>query len=244
MTVSRPGVLSGDRTTWPLHLGHFAGSLKARVELRHHADQYLLLAGLQALTDNAGEHHKVAINVIEVALDYLAVGIRAPGQHRQQGDRRRGWAGLEPVTLSSPAQRHSTRTETMKTPRADVLVKSLAVVAVLFGLLTVFSGGRTLFGGEAARLAAGVIVPFVLWFNFGAGFAYVACGWGLWGRRRWSVPLAVVIAVATGLVFAAFAVHALSGGAYEARTVGAMALRTLLWAGIAWTAHRAIRLRA
>ena len=53
----------------------------------------------------------------------------------------------------------------MSTSKADWLVKSLAVVAVLFGLLTVLSGGRTLFGGEAARLAAGAIVPFVLWFN-------------------------------------------------------------------------------
>jgi hypothetical protein len=57
----------------------------------------------------------------------------------------------------------------MKTSSVDVLMKSLAVMAVLFGLLTVFSGGRTLFGGEAARLAAGAIVPFVLWFNFVAG---------------------------------------------------------------------------
>ena len=61
----------------------------------------------------------------------------------------------------------------MSTSKADWLVKSLAVVTVLFGLLTVLSGGRTLFGGEAARLAAGAIVPFVLWFNFVAGFAYV-----------------------------------------------------------------------
>ena len=129
----------------------------------------------------------------------------------------------------------------MNTSKADLLVKSLAVVAVLFGLLTVFSGGRTLFGGEGARLAAGAIVPFVLWFNFIGGFAYVACGLGLWGRRRWSVPLAVFIAVATGLVFATFGVHAWNGAAYEARTVGAMALRTLLWTGIAGTAHRARR---
>ena len=128
----------------------------------------------------------------------------------------------------------------MHAARGDILLKSVAVVAVLFGLLTVFSGGRTLFGGEAARLAAGAIVPFVLWFNFGAGFAYVGCGLGLWGRRRWSALLAVVIAVATAAVFAAFGAHALSGGAYEVRTVGAMALRTMFWVGVAWAAHRTI----
>ena len=125
-----------------------------------------------------------------------------------------------------------------------MVVKSLAVVAVLFGLLTFFSGGRTLFADEAAGLAAGAIVPFVLWFNFGAGFVYVACGLGLWGHRRWSVPLALAIAIATAGVFAAFGIHALTGGAYEERTVGAMALRTLLWVAIAWTAHRTIVHRA
>ena len=75
MTLTRPVILTGDRTTGPLHLGHYAGSLIGRVNLQHHADQYLLLADVQALTDNVGEHHKVAANVIEVALDYLAVGI-------------------------------------------------------------------------------------------------------------------------------------------------------------------------
>ncbi len=128
----------------------------------------------------------------------------------------------------------------MKTPKMQMLLKAAAVVAVLFGLLTLFSGGRTLFGGEAARVAAGAVVPFVLWFNFGAGFAYVACGIGLWARRRWSVPLAIAIALATALVFVAFGIHALTGGEYEARTVGAMTLRTLLWAGIAWAADRTI----
>lgn len=132
----------------------------------------------------------------------------------------------------------------MKTSRADVLVKAAAGVAVVFGLLTVFAGGRMLFGSEAARVGAGASVPFVLWFNFGAGFAYVVCGLGLWTRRRWSVTLAVMIAVATALVFAAFGIHALTGGAYEARTVGVMSLRTLLWVGIVWTAYRAIRHRA
>jgi tryptophanyl-tRNA synthetase len=72
---SKPVVLTGDRTTGPLHLGHYAGSLKARVALQDEADVFLLLADLQALTDNVGDHQRVAANVMEVALDYLAVGI-------------------------------------------------------------------------------------------------------------------------------------------------------------------------
>lgn len=135
----------------------------------------------------------------------------------------------------------------MNRSRTDALVKGLAVAAVLFGVLTVFSGGRTLFGGEAARSAAGAVVLFVLWFNFCAGFAYVACGLGLLGlpgRWRWSVPLAAGIAAATAAVFAAFGLHAWTGGAYEARTAGAMALRTVFWAGVAAAAYRSTRLRA
>ena len=71
----KPVILTGDRTTGPLHLGHYVGSLRARVQLQNEAQQFLLLADAQAMTDNVGRHQKVTDNVIEVALDYLAVGI-------------------------------------------------------------------------------------------------------------------------------------------------------------------------
>lgn len=74
-TSAKPIVLTGDRTTGPLHLGHYVGSLRSRVQLQDQAQQFLLLADAQAMTDNAGKHQKVTENVIEVALDYLAVGI-------------------------------------------------------------------------------------------------------------------------------------------------------------------------
>lgn len=70
-----PIILTGDRTTGPLHLGHYVGSLRSRVQLQHEAQQFLLLADTQAMTDNVGRHQKVTANVLEVALDYLAVGI-------------------------------------------------------------------------------------------------------------------------------------------------------------------------
>jgi tryptophanyl-tRNA synthetase len=71
----KPVILTGDRTTGPLHIGHYIGSLKNRVDLQHSHDQYLLLADMQALTDNAHDPQKITRNVLEVALDYLAVGI-------------------------------------------------------------------------------------------------------------------------------------------------------------------------
>lgn len=68
-------VLTGDRPSGPLHLGHYVGSLLNRVELQNIYKQYVMIADIQALTDNAENPTKVRDNVIEVCLDYLAVGI-------------------------------------------------------------------------------------------------------------------------------------------------------------------------
>ena len=117
-------------------------------------------------------------------------------------------------------------------------LRSASVLAVLFGLMTVKEGAAVLFGTEAVRTAAGAYVPWVLWFNFLAGFAYVAAGLGLWWRQGWAAGLALGIALATALVFAAFGVHVLNGGAYETRTMAAMALRTTVWLAIGALAWR------
>lgn len=121
----------------------------------------------------------------------------------------------------------------------SLALRLAAIVAVLFGLATIVSGGNVLFGNGAE--AAGHYVPFVVWFNFLAGFAYVAAGVGLWRRRRWGVALALALAVVTALVFAAFGSYVARGGAYEMRTVGAMTLRTTLWATIALLAWLTLR---
>ena len=70
-------VLTGDRPTGKLHLGHYVGSLRNRVEMQNSGKYitYFLISDLQALTDNARNPEKIRKNLIEVALDYLAVGI-------------------------------------------------------------------------------------------------------------------------------------------------------------------------
>ena len=68
-------ILTGDRPTGPLHLGHYVGSLRARVELQNKYNTYIIIADVQALTDNVENPEKVRKNVFEVVLDYLAVGI-------------------------------------------------------------------------------------------------------------------------------------------------------------------------
>ncbi len=67
--------LTADRPTGRLHLGHYVGSLRNRVMLQEEYEQYVMVADMQALTDNAGNPQKVRDNVLEVVLDYLAVGI-------------------------------------------------------------------------------------------------------------------------------------------------------------------------
>lgn len=71
-------ILTGDRPTGRLHIGHYVGSLKRRVELQNEGDfkkMFVFIADAQALTDNIDNPEKVRQNVIEVALDYLAVGL-------------------------------------------------------------------------------------------------------------------------------------------------------------------------
>jgi tryptophanyl-tRNA synthetase len=68
-------ILTGDRPTGPLHLGHLVGSLLNRVDLQDKYQQYVMLADVQALTDNYEHPQKVRENCWQVALDYLAVGI-------------------------------------------------------------------------------------------------------------------------------------------------------------------------
>ncbi|MDB5766403.1 MAG: trpS2 [Collimonas fungivorans] len=78
LPATAPGsavILTGDRPTGPLHLGHFVGSLRNRIAYQHTYRQFIMLADAQALTDNMDDTGKVHRNVVEVALDYLAVGI-------------------------------------------------------------------------------------------------------------------------------------------------------------------------
>ncbi len=117
---------------------------------------------------------------------------------------------------------------------------AVGLLAVAFGVVTVFEGGRMLFGRPEIRASAGNVVPFVLWFNFIAGFAYLMAGFGLLLWKRWAAQLSAGIAITTLSVFAAFGVHVALGGAFEARTVGAMMLRSIVWIAITFSTCRAL----
>ena len=77
-------ILTGDRPTGKLHVGHYVGSLRRRVELQNSGEFdkiYIMIADAQALTDNADNPEKVRQNILEVALDYLSCGLDPEKKH-------------------------------------------------------------------------------------------------------------------------------------------------------------------
>lgn len=107
--------------------------------------------------------------------------------------------------------------------------KTLGIIAVLFAALTLFKSGQILFGPQSARDAVGDFVPFVVQFNFVAGFAYLLAGIGIFLGRRWALGMSALIALATLVTTVFFARHLLAGGAFEMQTVGALGIRSLFW---------------
>lgn len=116
--------------------------------------------------------------------------------------------------------------------------KPVAVFALIFGLLTLVSGGSVLFGPAAAQVWAGNYLQFVVWFNFLAGGFYIIAAVGLWLGKVWTARLAGLIALATAIVALGFAFVVLSGNDFEMRTVGALAFRFLFWVAITLIARQ------
>ncbi|MFC1665141.1 hypothetical protein ACFL17_05865 [Pseudomonadota bacterium] len=123
----------------------------------------------------------------------------------------------------------------------STLVKYIASIAIGFGLLSISSGGSVLFGDGATRELAGDYVPFVVWFNFLAGFVYLIAGVGLWTQKQWTIPLSIFITAATLVVLSLLLIHILKGESYEVRTVAAMIFRAIVWATIATFAYHKIK---
>ena len=137
----------------------------------------------------------------------------------------------------------ATETEGAPTRRSGAWRWLAGGLAVAFGLATIVEGGSVLLGGPAARAEAGHVVPFVLAFNFAAGFVYVAAGAATLAGRAWAAWLALALASSTLLVFAAFGVHVTQGGAFEARTVVAMTMRSAFWVVQSLTLPKLLRRR-
>lgn len=119
-----------------------------------------------------------------------------------------------------------------KTKSKSMIV--LAMIALIFGLATIYSGGEVLFVDGAGRTRAGDYIGFIVWFNFIAGFAYLLVAYGLYKSKQWSVLLSKIIVIATLIAFGALGVYIFNGGSFEIRTIVAMILRSSVWVAIAY----------
>ncbi len=117
----------------------------------------------------------------------------------------------------------------------------LGVLAVIFGSLSLWSGGMVLFGPDTARVAAGQVVPFVLWFNFLSGPVYVAAGIGIFLGYRLGKTLATALTLALVGLLATFLAIIASGQEWEPRTLGALLVRLGFWSLAAWASVTATR---
>lgn len=111
-------------------------------------------------------------------------------------------------------------------------MKAVAVFIFVFGLLSLKSGGSVLFI-EDARIAAGNIVPFIVWFNVLAVPLYLVGAIAVWREERYGQRLMTLLFVAFLAADAYLIYHVQSGGLFEMRTVYAMTFRTVLFGGVA-----------
>ena len=114
-------------------------------------------------------------------------------------------------------------------------VNLIALIAMVFGAMTLFSGGAVLFADGQARADAGNYVPFILWFNFIAGFFYIAASVGIFTWQKWGLIFSRLIFIATVIASIGLAGYIATGGSFEMRTVMAMVLRSIVWLAIAIT---------
>ncbi|MGL1921794.1 MAG: hypothetical protein OCD03_12285 [Hyphomicrobiales bacterium] len=119
---------------------------------------------------------------------------------------------------------------------------AIAIIAFIFGIVTIYSGGEVIFVDGAGRARAGDYIGFIVWFNFLAGFVYVVAAFGIYKNKHWSSFLSRAIAISTLIAFAVLGVYIFWGGAFEFRTVAAMILRSAVWLGISYFVTKNMRL--
>lgn len=102
------------------------------------------------------------------------------------------------------------------------------MVLGLFGLLTLVASGTLLFNIGGARGSAGAVVPIVLWMNLPSAILYIISAYGLFQLRPWAPTPLMVAAVLLMVAAIGFLVHVQAGGAFEQRTIGALAFRIVV----------------
>lgn len=107
------------------------------------------------------------------------------------------------------------------------ILKIVAVIVAIFGLLSIFAGGSVILDLFEMRAKEGNYVLFVVWANFICGFLYLAAAYGLFNQRKWtSIVLGLAVILLIGAFLGLF-IWINQGGIYETKTIGAMSFRTL-----------------
>lgn len=104
----------------------------------------------------------------------------------------------------------------------------LALVFIIFGVITVISGGRSLFT-VAGFNSRGQIVPVVLWYNFVAGFFYIIVGISTFKLKSCAKKVSAILAISSIIVLIYLINYIFQGGIYENKTLFAMSFRTIFW---------------
>lgn len=113
-----------------------------------------------------------------------------------------------------------------------IWIIALSAITIIFGIITIFAGGNALFT-ESGKLAAGKIVSLILWYNFIAGFFYIAAGIAIFRQKSMAIRIAMLLANSSIAIYFALLMHIFEGNVYEMRTLIAMTLRTFYWIAIA-----------
>ncbi len=119
-------------------------------------------------------------------------------------------------------------------------VRVAAAVGALFSALAVLAGSRVLMGLDVPDY---VVLPWLVWYNVGAGLFGFAVAVAVWLGRSWATTAATAVAAANGTVLTVLVVWRAAGGAVANDSLVAMTLRTLVWSAIALVARHAIGLR-
>lgn len=109
---------------------------------------------------------------------------------------------------------------------------TLSIFTIVFGIVTIFAGGNALFT-ESGKLAAGKIIPLILWYNFIAGFFYIMAGFAMFKQKSIAIRLSMLLANSAFAIYFALLMHIFDGKEYEMRTLYAMTFRTFYWIAIA-----------
>lgn len=116
-------------------------------------------------------------------------------------------------------------------------INVLSIFIILFGLTTITAGGNAFFT-QSGRIAAGKIIPLVLWYNFIAGFFYILAGFAIYKQKSMAIRISMLLANSSFAIYFALLIHIFKGNEYETRTLIAMTFRTFFWIAIATTTFR------